>query len=348
MNIFCPIQKIKLKNITRQLGNNSQSLVSENDFVTPADLIGEKKPSAGFHIVNVAGLLKIPPSKASSYILRKEGERIFKGELLAEHKKMFNKDSEHVTATVDGLIQQINKNTGQIMIKMIKKQEFVPSGVWGQVTKIEPSGQIHIKAPVLQLNGKAGRGYEREGTIKFLENKHEILREYSIKEEYSGKILIGGSLLTREAITKAVNIGVVGFVVGGINYDDILLINPESDIGISIVVTEGYGAVQINESTYNKLQTYDNYFAFINGKEQSLSIPLDKVEEETDLQTVPKTLKHGISVRIFTEEYISSTGTVSEIIDGYSFPSGLIAPAVKILTKNKEIVVPQSNIEIIV
>jgi ribosomal protein L27 len=347
MKVYCPIQKIKSKTIVRHLGQNNQTLVSVNDYVTPSDIIGEKKPSAGFHIVNVGLLLRVPSDKAANYIIRKEGERIYKGELIAEKKKMLSSDAQHIFATVDGMIQQINKTTGQIMIKIIKKQEYVPAGLWGKVSKID-TGNIYIDAPVLQVNGKAGRGFEREGTIKILENRHEVIREYSIKEEHSGKIIVGGSLLTREAITRAVSLGVIGFITGGINYQDILLINQNSDIGLTIITMEGYGSIQINENIYKELDQYNNFFAFIDGKEKTLSIPLEKVETETIVTETDKVLRVSSNVRISSDESIGNTGQVQEMISQYQFPSGLITSAVKIIIRNKEYIVPQSNVEILV
>src|SRR5690349_20816134 len=121
------IHKIKSKIITRQVALKGKAYVNVGDVVTPPDILGIKKTSAGFHNVNVAVLLNLPPAKAINYIIKKEGDKVFKGELLAEKSQLFKKETQKVYVSIDGSIDSINTKTGQVLIKIVKKQENIPA-----------------------------------------------------------------------------------------------------------------------------------------------------------------------------------------------------------------------------
>lgn len=346
MNIFSPISKIPSKIISRKLLPNSEILVKEGDTVSPSDILGETKPSAGFHIVNTAITLDVPPKNARQYVVRKVGERIYKGEILAERPKMFSKDTIKVNTPIDGIIQQINEANGQVLLKMIRKQEYIPSGVWGKVVKIDTQNEIQIETQVLEIQGKIGRGFERGGSIKLIGSQHETIHEHLIKEEYFGKIVVGGCMITREAIGKCVSLGIVGCVTGGLDFKDVLAINPNSDIGVSLIMLEGYGTLPINDTTYQTLSKCDNFYSFINGKDGKLIIPMESIPEAK--ATVNPKLEVGANVRIIFDFGIGQTGSVKELIPTYTFPSGIKTGAVRVATRNTEQIVPISNIEILI
>jgi len=346
MKTFTPLKEVKPKIITRNLLPNSELLVKEGDLVTPSDILGETKPSAGFHIANIATALDTPGKNARQYILRKEGERIYKGEILAERPKMFSKETLKAYARIDGIIQHINELNGQVLLKMLRKQEYIPAGVWGKVLKIGKNNEIQIETQVLEVNGKVGRGFERGGSIKIVGNPHETIHENLIKEEHSGKILVGGSMITREAIGKCVSVGIVGCVTGGLEYNDVLAINPNSDIGVSLIVLEGYGTMSINDNTYETLKKCDNFYSFINGKESKLIIPMETISPEK-IDLTGAIYEVGTPVRITFDYMIGQSGKIKELIPEYSYPSGLKGKAVRVSTRNTEYIVPEKNIEIL-
>lgn len=345
MNTFTYIKKIPDKTIVRKLSSNSNILIKEGDTVTPSDILAETKPSAGFHIVNITTALGVKPEHARQYVTRKEGEKIYKGEILAEKAKMFSKETIKVATPIDGIIQQINEKNGQVLLKMIRKQEYIPAGVWGKILKINEKNEVEIQTQVLEISGKIGRGFERAGSIKLIASPNETIHEYMLKEEYSGRIIVGGALITREAIAKCVNLGVSGIVCGGIEFKDILAINESSDIGVSIVILEGFGTLSINNDVFTTLTKCDNFYSFINGKEQKLIIPLETLE---DSEPAPLSiLSVGSKVRVLFDVNIGQTGEVKELISEYIFPSGIKADALRISTLNKEQIVPAKNVEIL-
>ncbi|MDQ3099454.1 MAG: hypothetical protein M3Q44_06945 [bacterium] len=347
MKPFYRIQKIPKKIITRKLPTKGKLFVETGEIVTPADILGEYRQAAGFHIVNTGLQLGVNPSKAAHYITRRVGEKVFKGEILAEKKQLFKKESDRVYASIDGTIDNINTKNGQIMLRITKKSESIPAGVWGKVINTVDSTSVDIETQVIQFQGKLGRGFNREGSIKVIASKHEVIKEHMIKEEHADKILFGGSMLPKSALSKAINIGVMGFITGGIEYQDLIAIGAESDIGITIVAMEGFGTIPINDELYSEFIRYENYYCFISGQDNTIIIPLDKMDQKENKQEQEKNLEINAKVRIVFDQNIGEIGIVKELIAEHTFRSGIKSPAAKITFKNNEYIIPQNNIEIL-
>ena len=84
-----------------------------------------------------------------------------------------------------------------------------------------------------------------------------------------------GITFDRASIEKALTLGVKGIVVGGIDYRDFMSLGVESDVGITIIVTEGFGTVTMGKDVYeafNKEMTICFYQRF----ERTVLVPQDK------------------------------------------------------------------------
>ncbi|GAH13284.1 unnamed protein product, partial [marine sediment metagenome] len=98
-----------------------------------------------------------------------------------------------------------------------------------------------------------------------------------ITDEHKGKILIGGSIITSDALSKAVKVGVTGIVVGGIRHPDLInfvgyeigvAITGEEDLGITLIITEGFGKMNMSERVFDLFKTFDGFEASMNGATQ--------------------------------------------------------------------------------
>ena len=77
-----------------------------------------------------------------------------------------------------------------------------------------------------------------------------------MSESHSGKIIIGGSFISLKAFKKAIDLKISGIVVGGFNYFDLedilgytlgVAITGSENIETSLIVTEGYGKIQMGK-----------------------------------------------------------------------------------------------------
>src|SRR5437879_4024609 len=95
------IQKDAIVRISKNLKGKGKILVSENQQVQPSDIIGSAQISSGFRIINLAKELKVSATEVGKYLKRPLGQRIYKGELLAE-KQGFLTGKIIVVSPTDG------------------------------------------------------------------------------------------------------------------------------------------------------------------------------------------------------------------------------------------------------
>ncbi len=67
--------------------------------------------------LNLAKLLSMPPADVPECMLKKEGERIEPGDVLARTKGIFGKFRTEYTSQVAGTIESISAVTGQVIVR---------------------------------------------------------------------------------------------------------------------------------------------------------------------------------------------------------------------------------------
>ena len=80
-----------------------------------------------------------------------------------------------------------------------------------------------IRTPAALVQGIFGVGGEAHANLKMIASTpDEVLTPEKIDPSCQGKVLVGGSLVTGEALAKAVKTGVKGIVVGGVEDEDLI------------------------------------------------------------------------------------------------------------------------------
>ena len=159
----------------------------------------------------------------------------------------------------------------------------------------------------------------------------EILKPEHITAEMKGKIVIGGAYLTLETLKKAIDLGVAGVVTGGFDYDDIkqllgyevgVAITGGEDLGLTLVVTEGFGHIQMAPGTFSLLQKKVGHQASINGATQiragvirpEIVVTSDhNVPDERYTPPEPTGISMGDPVRGIRAPYFGQLGKVVEL-----------------------------------
>jgi hypothetical protein len=237
------------------------------------------------------------------------------------------------------------------------------------VSHVLPNQGVDIKTEAALIQGIFGIGGERHGDIHIaVKSVDEILSEDMIQPEYKGKILVGGSLATYEAIKKASDYEINGLVVGGIKGEDVtrflgyeigVAITGEEDINLTLIVTEGFGEMNMSDRTFSLLKGFEGKEAAINGATQiragvmrpEIIIPLtlDTVSKESDDEHLSGGMKKGTLVRIIADPYFGEIGSVHNLpVQLNRVETGSLVRVVDIQLENNQIVtVPRANVEII-
>lgn len=384
MKHFAPIrvriERGVVTRIIRALNGQGQLNVSVGQEVTPAEIIGSAISCAGFRTLNLSQELQVAPQDTEQYLVRKLGQRIYKGELLAYKKGWLFAKKKIVISPTDGTLDFLNDKTGELRITFIPKKVSLPAGVYGIVDYIDKErGKAIIRTEVDCIHGVFGSGRLRDGILRFSSKKDALVSKDEISVKYNGQILVGGSIFFKDAISAAISVGVSGIITGGINTADYRgmaggrLVFPrklDNDIGISIMVCEGFGSIGIGSDIFEILSQHEGKFAFIDGNKALINLPnsassgLVKIRNtrlpeicKNDLAALPIMervrenweLKIGMQVRIVGNSYTGEAGKLLAIDNSVTLlPSGIKDYLATVETARRKIQVPVANLEIIV
>lgn len=382
MTHFAPmrirVEKDVVVRVTRVLRGKGVLNVKVGQQVTPSDIIGNATISAGFRTLNLSTLLTVAPKDVEKLLVRKLGQRIYKGELLAFKKGWLLGGKKVVTAPTDGVLDFLNNKTGELKIAFLAKKINLPAGVYGIVEAVDSErGQVMIRTQVCRIYGIFGSGHSRDGILHLLSRKDVLIPKNAIQPEYEGHVLVGGSLFFKDAISAAISAGVSGIITGGMDARDYRavaggrLIFPkkiDNDVGISVVVCEGFGSIPIGDDIFEILQNFEGKFVFIDGNKAVISLPsplsssLVKVTNtklpapkfsdsvlNTDRVQESSELKAGLKVRIVGNSYLGEQGKLLAVNDSQTLlPSGISDYLATVETARRKIQVPVANLEVIV
>lgn len=183
-----------------------------------------------------------------------------------------------------------------------------------------------------------------------------------------GEILVGGRRLTMEAIERAKAVGARGLIAGGFDDQDLLrllgrdlgvAITGHEDIGVTLILTEGFGEIAMAGRTLEVLRANQGLRASINGATQiragvirpEIVIPkLDRPRPAAaGTAAAALGLREGSRVRIIREPNFGMLGHVTALppeLEAMDCETKVRVLRVK-LDSGSEYLLPRANVEMI-
>ncbi|MCX7784722.1 MAG: hypothetical protein N2201_00595 [candidate division WOR-3 bacterium] len=373
-HVYTPGLKVTEKTLVRKerrLPLNGEVLVNQGQTVKGEDIVARTSLPGDVTTVNVAGLLGVPAEDVKSLMLKKVGDPINKDEILAQSRGFFGIFKSTVKSPITGSVESISDITGQVILREAPRPVEVTAYIDGVVSEIFPNQGVAIETEASLVQGIFGIGGETRGEIiVVVDNPSQPLTRQDIDESCKDKIVIGGSIVDFETLQWAREIGAKGVVVGGIEdatlkkflgYDIGVAITGSEKIGITLMITEGFGKMRMADHTFRLLKSLANRIASMNGATQiragvirpELIVPLDskKISSEQIKKdsSADVGLQIGDLVRIIREPNFGMIGKV------VSLPVELteIETESKVrileleLEDGKRVFLPRANVEII-
>jgi len=276
-------------------------LVEKGTTVRAKDIVAKTELPGDVEILNAAFELGCEPKALATRLAKGEGERIAHGEILGTRSGFLGLFKSELIAPCDGTIETISNVTGKILLRKPPIPVNVTAYVDGTVVEVVPNEGVVVETPASFIQGFMGVGGETHGELAIVSpSPDDILDADSIQPEHAGKVLVGGRLVTREALNRAGEIGVHAIVVGGIHDEDLeaylgyalgVAITGHEDLPVTVMVTEGFGEIRMAQRTYDLLRKHEGKGASVNGATQiragvirpEVVIPIEtsgRVEEE--------------------------------------------------------------------
>ena len=355
--------------VRRVLPIKGDVLVNLGDVVEAEQIVAQTFMPGDISPVNMANLLSMPPGDMKKCMLKREGERVAVGDIVAQNKGIFGLFKTTVKSTWEGTIETISDVTGQIIIRHAPIPVEVKAHLAGEVVEVIPQEGVVIEADVTFVQGIFGIGGEAYGTIRMAAVSHDQpLKADLITKEMKGCVVIGGARVWHEAIEKAIQVGAAAVIAGGIDDQDLkeilgydlgVAITGTERIGLTVVVTEGFGDIAMAERTFSLLKARQGDAAAVNGATQiragvmrpEIMVPLspDELAREVEPEHTQGQLLAGRPVRIIRDPYFGLIGEVGDLpAEPHVLGSGSKARVLEVkLDSGESVIVPRANVELI-
>lgn len=345
-------------------------LVREGQRVGALDVAARTELPGDVVPINLSNQLGIPASDVPGCMLKQEGDAVEAGEPLARTKGIFGMFRNEYVSKGAGTIESISGVTGQVILRGAPILVEVRAYLAGKVVEVLPREGCIIEAQAAFVQGIFGVGGEAYGPIRMAcrSPADEFTPEH-IQPDMRGCVVIGGARMHGETVRTAIAAGVSALVSGGIDDEDLkgvlgydlgVAITGSEQIGLTLIVTEGFGDIAMADRTFRLLSAHAGEAAAVNGATQiragvmrpEIVVPqadaaVAGVEQAAHVMAAP--LEVGASVRIIRDPYFGVLGRVAALPpEPRVLGSGSKARVLEVATASGEkLIVPRANVEII-
>ena len=308
-------------------------LVKVGDTVSAQDVVAQTFMPGDVIPVNLSNILSLPPADVPECMLKNEGETIAVGDPVARTRGIFGLFKNEYKSKVAGTLESISSTTGQLIVRGDPIPVQVKAFLSGEVVEVIPGQGVVIEADVSFVQGIFGIGGEAFGPIRMACAKHdEELDTALITPDMKEAVIVGGARMTGAAVREAIKVGAAAVVSGGMDDQDLrdilgydlgVAITGSEKIGVTLIITEGFGEIAMAERTFELLTSREGDLAAVNGATQiragvmrpEIVIPLSEQEkqEETEPEHTVGLLQPGAAVRIIRDPHFGQIGTVAAL-----------------------------------
>jgi hypothetical protein len=351
----------------RRLPIKGETLVKQGEQVTPDTVIARAMLPGPLQTLKLSEKLGIEARDVPGIVRIKPGDQVEKGQMIAETKGLFGMFKSTVTSDYSGVIESISEVTGNALVREPSIPVDVTAYMFGKIAEVLPEEGAVVETRCAMVQGIFGVGGERHGTIRVaVSGPHETLDASHIQSTDAGKILIGGAGVTYEALQKASESGVVGLIAGGIKDSDLVkflgfdigvAITGQENITITLLVTEGFGYLDMAQRTFELLKSLEGKDASLNGATQiragvirpEIIVPIDADAATAHAKKEAFLLEIGVPIRVIREPYFGQLGNVTALPHQLvALESGTEVRVLQAKLASGEVVtVPRANVEII-
>lgn len=370
---YTPGLKISAQTIVRserRLPLMGDVLVEVGNQVSAEDIVAQTDLPGNVQMIHAANLMGTSPSSVGRFMLKKVGDPVEQEEIIAQSNGLFGLFKSEVKSPISGTIENISDVTGQVVIR----EPSTPVQTWGyidgQVIEVMENEGVVIETWGTLIQGIFGIGGETVGQLQtIVSSPNQPLTPELIQTDHEGQILVGGSTVDRQTVEFAIDKGVKGIVCGGIDdrelyqllgYELGVAITGSEKIGLTLIITEGFGQISMARQTFDLLLHRQGMKASLNGTTQiragvqrpEIVIPLEKDSNSSldkDRVIIPSALDVGTQVRLIRSPYFGQLGEVTKLlVEPQSLETEAHVRVLEVQLHNQErIVLPRANVEIV-
>jgi hypothetical protein len=317
----------------RKLPLAGDVVVTVGQRVLAETIVARTQLPGNVQSVNAANLLGVLPEDVEESLTKPVGSKVEKGETFAESRSFFGLFRSKVHAPVKGTVESVSKVTGQVLLREEPIPVEVDAYVDGTIVEVHPRSGVTVETRGAFIQGIFGVGGETCGELHVaVASPAEPLEEKAIDASGRGKILVGGAYVTTAVLRKAIAQGVKAVVIGGfddhdlrqlLGYDLGVAITGSEELGITLIVTEGFGSIPMAARTFELLRACEGRRVSVSGATQiragvqrpEIVAPLLEATTDRDVREDASEggLKAGDLVRVIRQPYFGKIGRVTAL-----------------------------------
>jgi hypothetical protein len=350
----------------RRLPLRGDVVVGEGDRVAAESVVARTALPGNVKTVNVANILGIPPGDIPGCMLKGVGAPVEDGEPLARSKSLFGLFKSTARANTTGTVEHVSNITGQVTLREAAIPVELRAYIDGTVTGVLPGEGVTVRTSAALVQGIFGIGGEASGLLELAVDRPDARLDPAALDQVRGKVVVAGALAGYDLILRARERGAAALVAGGISDADLrrllghdlgVAITGSEDVGITVIVTEGFGVLGMAAKTFDLLASLQGRKACVNGATQiragvlrpEIIVPLEEAGEAHREDAFQGGLQVGHPVRVIRAPYFGRIGRVRAL------PPELVeldtGARVRVLEvtfrEGEEAVVPRANVEMI-
>ena len=263
----------------RRLPTRGQVLVEVGQHVEPETIVAKGVvPNSDLHDLNLFKQLRVEPEVVKDYMTKAEGEQVARDEVIAVSRSFFTRQTRVSRSPVDGYIERVSTVNGMVYIRGNPLDVEVTAYIPGVIKEIIPDEGAVVETSGIRLDGAFGIGGEAYGDIILAtEGSSAPLSSEDVLPEHKGKVIVGGSIASLDALRQAVKVGAKGVIVGGVDQKDLTYflgyeigvpVTGDEQTGLTLIMTGGFGVNPMEQSLFEALRDHSGRLACINGATQ--------------------------------------------------------------------------------
>lgn len=351
----------------RMLPLPGKLLVNVGDQVRSDQVVAQAELPGKVFPVNLANQLSIAPGEVKDYLIKKEGEAVEKDDILAENKPLIKWFKTEIRSPVAGMIESVSTVTGQVLLREPPRVLQLLAYVDGTIVETIPQQGVVVETTCSLVQGIFGIGGETSGEIVMaVKTPDEPLTPSHLTPAMKGKVVVGGSFLSADAMKQAKVVGVAGLVVGGIHDEDLrallgydlgVAITGTEQVGFTLILTEGFGTIPMAAKTFKLLAAHTGRQTSISGATQiragvirpEIIVPQVAAQVKRPVRTQREGIRIGDPVRIIRDPMFGRIGEVSALPSELSkIPTESEVRVLEVaFSDGSKVVIPRTNIEVI-
>jgi hypothetical protein len=286
-----PTGRIRVERVLPEPGD---ILVRVGDRVEASQTVARTRRRGATYILNVAQILGVAEADLAPMMVKKRGDRVEAGEVLAAKQGFLPFWYKPCRSPVPGRLVAVEFGWAVIEAdseamspsgaadeaRVITETWSVPALIPGQVVDIRAERSVVIETLGTYVVGACGLGGEGTGVLRVaVAAPTDTLSADEIGMGFNNAVLLAGSNLSPEALSRATEMKVRGIIVGSISAS---VLDRAPDPPLPVVATEGYGHLPMSAHVFDVLRRLEGREVFLSARmgkpwdddHPSIAIPL--------------------------------------------------------------------------